>query len=320
MKTTPLTIRRKLALEITRHLEKQRIKEHPLRQLFWECTLRCDLVHNNQWTLDKMIEMSLKVSADLDGNQTFDDLDQYGMLTESSNFYYLIIASGVDIFTQDADGNPVAGFMNEKTISVIEKWRAVYKDETHAIAYEDLGNTVGAAALDGSKWNYGRKIFSNGQILFVQNGAGTFNQLVEFGMEDEYGIVPNPKYDTNQQEYYHCPDNNTTVLVIPSTNNDYERLGILLEDMAYQSSQTILPSYYETVIKIRRAPVPEIAEMVEIIKNSISYHVGMIFDIDAAATISSASSSGNIASVFKIGEKRLNAQIKKIADAIHSLP
>ena len=43
MRVEPLTIRRKLALEIARYLEKQRIKEHPLRQLFWECTLRCNL-------------------------------------------------------------------------------------------------------------------------------------------------------------------------------------------------------------------------------------------------------------------------------------
>lgn len=43
MKVTPLSIRRKLALEIARYLEKQQIKEHPLRQLFWECTLRCNL-------------------------------------------------------------------------------------------------------------------------------------------------------------------------------------------------------------------------------------------------------------------------------------
>ena len=43
MRVEPLNIRRKLALEIARYLEKQQIKEHPLRQLFWECTLRCNL-------------------------------------------------------------------------------------------------------------------------------------------------------------------------------------------------------------------------------------------------------------------------------------
>lgn len=43
MKITPLSLRRKLALEISRYTKKQQMTEHPLRQLFWECTLRCNL-------------------------------------------------------------------------------------------------------------------------------------------------------------------------------------------------------------------------------------------------------------------------------------
>lgn len=38
-----LSLRRKLALEISRKLQNDKIVEHPLRQLFWECTLRCNL-------------------------------------------------------------------------------------------------------------------------------------------------------------------------------------------------------------------------------------------------------------------------------------
>ncbi len=43
MKATPLSFRKKLALELWRQKENLRRKEHPLKQLFWECTLRCDL-------------------------------------------------------------------------------------------------------------------------------------------------------------------------------------------------------------------------------------------------------------------------------------
>lgn len=43
MKATPLTLRRKLALEIWKLREQNLRQEHPLRQLFWECTLRCNL-------------------------------------------------------------------------------------------------------------------------------------------------------------------------------------------------------------------------------------------------------------------------------------
>lgn len=43
MKVTPLTLRKKLALELWRKREEMMLQEHSLRQLFWECTLRCNL-------------------------------------------------------------------------------------------------------------------------------------------------------------------------------------------------------------------------------------------------------------------------------------
>ena len=43
MTPTPLTLKKKIALELWRQREALVRKEHPLRQLFWECTLRCDL-------------------------------------------------------------------------------------------------------------------------------------------------------------------------------------------------------------------------------------------------------------------------------------
>lgn len=38
-----LSLRRHIALEIDRILQNRLIERHPLRQLFWECTLRCNL-------------------------------------------------------------------------------------------------------------------------------------------------------------------------------------------------------------------------------------------------------------------------------------
>ena len=43
MKVDKLGLRRRLAREIWRKLEGDNVKSHPLRQLFWECTLRCNL-------------------------------------------------------------------------------------------------------------------------------------------------------------------------------------------------------------------------------------------------------------------------------------
>lgn len=39
----PLSIKQRIALELYKRIKQQRRMEHPLRQLFWECTWRCNL-------------------------------------------------------------------------------------------------------------------------------------------------------------------------------------------------------------------------------------------------------------------------------------
>ena len=43
MKATPLSLKKTIALELWRRQQAIVREEHPLRKLFWECTLRCDL-------------------------------------------------------------------------------------------------------------------------------------------------------------------------------------------------------------------------------------------------------------------------------------
>ena len=43
MKATPLDLRHKIALDINAALQGEVRAHHPLEQLFWECTLRCNL-------------------------------------------------------------------------------------------------------------------------------------------------------------------------------------------------------------------------------------------------------------------------------------
>ncbi len=38
-----LSLRRRIALDITERVKQNLVREHPLKQLFWECTLRCNL-------------------------------------------------------------------------------------------------------------------------------------------------------------------------------------------------------------------------------------------------------------------------------------
>lgn len=63
-------------------------------------------------------------------------------------------------------------------------------------------------------------------------------------------FLSQPKYDSEQEGYYHLPNGSSTVLGVPSTNDDYDRIAILIEDLECYSNQTVLLAYYENVIKI----------------------------------------------------------------------
>lgn len=84
-----------------------------------------DLVEKNQWTLDKMSEMVLSVSDDLNGDQQYDENDRYGMLTEVNNIDNFTVGSGIRYITPSADGNLQVSYLYEKTINVIEKCRSL---------------------------------------------------------------------------------------------------------------------------------------------------------------------------------------------------
>lgn len=61
----PISLKQRLALELNRQLEREAAGQHDLRQLFWECTLRCNL-HCRHCGSD------CKVSQDL-ADMPFDD-------------------------------------------------------------------------------------------------------------------------------------------------------------------------------------------------------------------------------------------------------
>ncbi len=277
-----------------------------------------DLVKNNQWTLDKMIEMTTKISGDLDGDQQQTDADLYGFLVESGatsgSAFFLLGGCGVK-FIEVTDDGFEEKFMNEKTITILDKIRTFAADEIISRDYYDLD-------AEGSRWIYGRKLFAEDHFLFTVASSDVFDEFNSMEMQSEYGMVPLPKYDVNQPEYYHYLDPLRTCMSIPATNSqdDIERLSVLLEDMAYKSSEEVLTAFVDTVISLRRARVPELGEMVKLIRKSICYDASTLFTtLDYKSMLATAVDTGNAASTFSsqgnVFRKRL-ANVAKKLDAL----
>lgn len=280
-----------------------------------------ELVKNNQWTTAKFAEMVLAVADDANGNSQHDDEDVYGMLTEiggsNGNAYNLVIGGGVTMFAKDKDENVSIEFMNERTMGILDILRTFLEEQNVARSYDELGT----APAGYNKYQYGRLLFSQDHFLFYEAGATGIYELITNNMESEYGMVPRPKFDAEQERYYNQTDVNAAVYCIPATNSpdDLERISIITEFMAYTSSKTVLPAFYDTLVDLRFARSPELGEMVDLIKNSIYYDITTLYGLNHAPIIDNAFWSGQYGSIFASSKPTLEAEITKLGEKLSVL-
>lgn len=113
-------------------------------------------------------------------------------------------------------------------------------------------------------------------LFFIEELCVASNKLRE--MESDYGILPLPKYDLEQENYItfsHTSHNLSVALPITSAD-DAEMLGMILEDMAYYSMELVRPAYYENMLNGKLARDEESIEMLDIITSNISYDLGFL--------------------------------------------
>lgn len=98
MKATPLTLRKKIALELWRKREELMRREHPLRQLFWECTLRCNL-HCRHCGSDCK---AISTRKDMPKEDFFRVLNSVAAKTDPSRVF-VIISGGEPLMREDLE-------------------------------------------------------------------------------------------------------------------------------------------------------------------------------------------------------------------------
>ena len=98
-------------------------------------------------------------------------------------------------------------------------------------------------------------------------------------MSDDYGIVPIPKLDEAQSEYYSYAHDTFTAYAVPATVIDerLEQVGAILEAMASESYRTVLPAYYEITLKDKYCNDPESRDMLDTIINSFYIDAGVLY-------------------------------------------
>jgi hypothetical protein len=136
-------------------------------------------------------------------------------------------------------------------------------------------------------------------------------------MNDTYGLLPIPKYDLDQQEYYTTAQDAYSIMSVMSTSKQLSAVGTVFEEWNYRSYMDILPVYCEVIMKTRYLKDVESGMIFDLILDSIKFDTGMVYgsELDSIATSTrSIVKSGNntFASTYKIQQRAYTSRIKKL--------
>lgn len=273
------------------------------------------LIDEGRWTLDKYLDYITTVSADLNGDGVYNDKDLYSILYESSDIHYILIGCGVNYTERDDAKGLVATAYTEKTDSIIERCRAAYSGN-NVITYQKIAQGVDTSGYD-NLWEWARTLFANRQYLFLDLGMFELQNLRE--MEDDFGLAPMPKYDEDQEDYYHRINQLACIFSVPISCPDLDRAGIILEYASYISNRDLLPAYYETTVKQKRIRDEKAVEVVDIVRRTARYQLADVYDLGISSILTNAFDSGDLASKYAKSEKIINKSIEKLYNAISGL-
>ena len=230
------------------------------------------VVNEGRWTIDYQAEILSNTWSELDGVDGKTSGDFYGLVTNSHicvDPYWT--ACDVKILVKNSDDlfelQPETG----KLDNILTKVKNLYKDsQTYAFRGE-IGD------VDQDKI---RQKFTNEEALMATL------RLIEVEAEDfrnmeNYGIIPIPKYDDKQANYYsHAHDQFIVYgIVNKESNANVDSLGAVLECMAIESERTVKEAYFEIALKGKYSKDKQSWEMLDMIVKNLKIDGGLLYTI-----------------------------------------
>lgn len=131
-------------------------------------------------------------------------------------------------------------------------------------------------------------------------------------MEPGYGVLPNPKYDAQQENYYHMMDEYACIWGIPSNIQRVDMIDVILNAWAASSAE-LVDAYYERTLKYKRFDAPDDSEMFDIIRGSIKHELSMMLDLGIVTVIRNAYDSGSsVTAMYARSQRTIEKKIQNM--------
>lgn len=254
-------------------------------------------VYAGKWTLDEFLAVCAGTYVDNSGDGITGD-DTYGF--SGNHFEMIPLYSGCNLrmLEPTTDGSILKisdDWTSAKTIKLIAKLNTLFSSN-------DFHN----------RWKTGTdrlKPFTNGKCYFVMSLLKVASEnLVNSAKVTSYGILPSPKWDLNQKNYYTCLGNEFSlysVFVDFDTRGDEQgtltMLSAVLECWASEAFRKTTPVIFELSMKLKASPTQCEADMCEIVRSSIELDLGRVVG---------TALSGDVETIFQMDTQVIQAAIE----------
>ncbi len=275
-----------------------------------------DRVIGGTWTIDYFNEIIDGTAADLDGDGVMKETDQFGLAVDdlSSQSFYIGIGGRNDMANEE--GVPTLVVNKEENITRVQKTLEVVGIKERTLYTE---------GLSGDSYTEKKtRTFKAGRAFFLgYNMSGLIDQLRD--MDNDYGIIPLPKYDEAQERYYTYGSPFGPIgICVPTTNTveQNELTGAVIESMAYLAYTEVQPLMYDITLKEKVARDERSKEMLDIIYEDIIYDWTQCLDPGGLNAVMRQLCTGAkqdpVSAITKIFDKA-EAALKKVMDTYEGI-
>lgn len=224
------------------------------------------MVYDNEWTIENMLELVAGLAQELDGDGVWDDNDFYPVVSSNAGppdaFYY---ASGMSMINETEDGKVIVSedILSEKVLDI------------YSILY-DAQNTQKSYITFKSN----EQCIMNGKCIFSMSPVINFRTHWAESQE-RLRVLPFPKYQESDP-YRTYLMSWTTFYCVPANAVDPDCSGAVMEAMGYLNYHTVTPVIYEETMKLRYSENEDCAAMFDYLRDGRTFELatlhGMAFD------------------------------------------
>lgn len=221
-------------------------------------------VLDGDWTFDEFTRLAAMAVSDLNGDTKIDpNDDQMGYITTHwSGPIQVLYSANQRVCEKNDEDELILTLNTERTVDVFEAFFTFCSTEGMYIN------------KDKDKIN-NNTLFTEGRAMFMDTNLKETMNLRD--MEDDFGIIPWPKFDKNTEKYYTNVDAGCNLICVPITAKDPECISVVLEALCYDGYKNVVPTYYEVVLQTKYTRDEESTEMIDLISEGRLFDIGYFY-------------------------------------------